>query len=338
MHLLRWLAIVAAFSIPACRCSACSDLAAYAQRSFRDLLREAQTDDQRARALLDVVRTTAGLLSSNRRGWNANSSPPRSRFASSCSLRSRNTSPIACDPPPTPTTSEPQARIISSWAADDPAKFGLAAHEYAHLVLRASGSKLPPWLKEGLAEFFATLRITGRRQRSWAGRCRAACKRCSGGPGCRWRTCWRLSEESLRHAGTQRRTDLFYAESWALTEMLLLSPEYAPSFQKFSGAPAGLVEHGSSDGTYAQDLRINWTDLHAGGQGAPGEFSFPKWSRCPCRCRFPMFRRSTLRLLLAQVLTGRGRVRSRGGALSDLAHDAPDSADVSAALGVDRPA
>src|SRR5271170_1332609 len=44
---------------------------------------------------------------------------------------------------------------------DDPVKFGLAAHEYAHLVLRGSGQQLPPWLEEGLAEFFATLHITG---------------------------------------------------------------------------------------------------------------------------------------------------------------------------------
>ena len=45
--------------------------------------------------------------------------------------------------------------------ADDPVKFGLAAHEYAHLALRAWNLQLPPWLTEGLAEFFATLRITG---------------------------------------------------------------------------------------------------------------------------------------------------------------------------------
>ena len=60
-----------------------------------------------------------------------------------------------------PTTWEPEARITSSWAADDPVKFGLAAHEYAHLALRAPALQMPPWLNEGLAEFFATLRITG---------------------------------------------------------------------------------------------------------------------------------------------------------------------------------
>src|ERR1700730_5709917 len=37
-------------------------------------------------------------------------------------------------------------------AAASPHALGLAAHEYAHLVLRASGLQLPPWLNEGLAE------------------------------------------------------------------------------------------------------------------------------------------------------------------------------------------
>src|SRR2546423_232975 len=31
----------------------------------------------------------------------------------------------------------------------DAGKFATAAHEYAHLILRASGLRLPPWLNEG---------------------------------------------------------------------------------------------------------------------------------------------------------------------------------------------
>ena len=36
--------------------------------------------------------------------------------------------------------------------------FGIAAHEYAHLILHALGTSYPPWLDEGLAEFFSTIR------------------------------------------------------------------------------------------------------------------------------------------------------------------------------------
>src|SRR6266849_1211681 len=38
-------------------------------------------------------------------------------------------------------------------------EFRVAAHEYAHLVLRANALQLPPWLNEGLAEFFSTIHI-----------------------------------------------------------------------------------------------------------------------------------------------------------------------------------
>src|SRR5581483_9230969 len=36
---------------------------------------------------------------------------------------------------------------------------GVASHEYAHLVLRSLGVRFPPWLAEGIAEFFSTVRI-----------------------------------------------------------------------------------------------------------------------------------------------------------------------------------
>src|ERR1041385_7549872 len=43
-----------------------------------------------------------------------------------------------------------------------PGGFGTAAHEYAHLVLHATGLQLPPWLAEGFAELLATVRIDDR--------------------------------------------------------------------------------------------------------------------------------------------------------------------------------
>src|SRR5438270_4149491 len=42
------------------------------------------------------------------------------------------------------------------------ADFGIAAHEYVHLVLHANGLKFPAWLSEGLAEFFSSVRINDR--------------------------------------------------------------------------------------------------------------------------------------------------------------------------------
>jgi hypothetical protein len=119
--------------------------------------------------------------------------------------------------------------------SDDPAKFGIAAHEYAHMILGASGLKLPPWLKEGLAEFFATLRIAEHASELGGvlpGRLQVLQKR----------TWMPLAELMSLSEDSQVRlerdvADLFYAESWALTEMLMLSPKYAPSFPKILASP-----------------------------------------------------------------------------------------------------
>lgn len=42
-----------------------------------------------------------------------------------------------------------------------PEKFGVAAHEYAHLFLHSKGLRPPLWLAEGIAEIFSTIRIGG---------------------------------------------------------------------------------------------------------------------------------------------------------------------------------
>ena len=38
-------------------------------------------------------------------------------------------------------------------------QFRIAAHEYTHVVVHALGIHLPPWLNEGMAEVFSTVRI-----------------------------------------------------------------------------------------------------------------------------------------------------------------------------------
>ncbi len=105
-----------------------------------------------------------------------------------------------------------------------PQDFGMAAHEYAHLALRSLDVRLPPWLAEGIAEFFSTVRIrdtecsiggdvSGReivlRQNTWV-------------------PLTILFSAKSPMQSERARTSLFYAESWAVTDMLIFSPEYAP--------------------------------------------------------------------------------------------------------------
>ncbi len=94
----------------------------------------AQSSDQRARALLTWFEQLRAFFE-QQRGWKAGSSPPVRVivFASEQEYqpyRLRSASDAYY------VGSGSQDYIVMS--TDDPARFGLAAHEYAHLVLRAS--------------------------------------------------------------------------------------------------------------------------------------------------------------------------------------------------------
>jgi tetratricopeptide (TPR) repeat protein len=116
----------------------------------------------------------------------------------------------------------------------EPEKFGVAAHEYAHSVLHTSGLHLPAWLEEGLAEVFSTVRITSRscelggalpmrmdtlRRHAWVP----------------LDTLFAAKPDSVLRQ-TREGTAIFYAESWALTDMLMSSPEYAAHSNKLIAA------------------------------------------------------------------------------------------------------
>ena len=108
--------------------------------------------------------------------------------------------------------------------------FGMASHEYAHLVLHSTGRRLPMWLSEGLAEFFSTLQ---RVDENWVvgGELpmRMATLRHR-----RWLPLRELLDETSRAAQGRSREEaaLFYAESWAITTLLISSEEYGPRFRE----------------------------------------------------------------------------------------------------------
>jgi tetratricopeptide (TPR) repeat protein len=95
--------------------------------------------------------------------------------------------------------------------------FEIVAHEYWHYVEHTAALRLPPWLNEGLAEVFSAGAQAGRlrilRVTPWLPL-----------PGL-----LALAENSpLRDESGF--SNLFYAQSWALADMLLTSPSYAAGF------------------------------------------------------------------------------------------------------------
>ena len=144
----------------------------------------------------------------------------------------------------------------------DRQEFPTAAHEYAHLVLRNSQLQLPLWLTEGLAEFFSTVRLTN------------AGSELGGELPMRMQT---LQHEKLLPltdlfavapaslgSRTRAQIGLFYAESWALTDLLITAAAYAGHWSQLllaldSGTPAAqAIEH-----IYAKPLAAITADLDA---------------------------------------------------------------------------
>ena len=129
--------------------------------------------------------------------------------------------------------SESRDYIVMSKLGPD--QFSVAAHEYAHLVLHAGGLRLPSWLSEGLAEVLSSIRIS------------AKSTTLDGYLPGRWRILNRpwipLAELFSITADSPLRsnrdsTNLFYAQSWALTHMLVFSADYAPDFPRLVTALA----------------------------------------------------------------------------------------------------
>lgn len=146
--------------------------------------------------------------------------------------------------------------MIASQSQDS----AIEAHEYTHFVLHAAGLKLPVWLDEGLSDFFSTVRITN------VG-CTLGGVLASRMPALKGRK-WLPLEQLLALPETaplfqvRARAEIFYAESWALTDMLIGSPEYAPHFRELlTNLNAGTPSARALTGIYGKSLEGIESDL-----------------------------------------------------------------------------
>jgi len=215
--------------------------------------------------------------------------------------------------------------------APSPATYaaGIAAHEYAHLVLHANALQFPPWLNEGLAEYFSTLQIS-QRSTKLGGDLPMRSQLLKHSP---WMPLSRLF--TVTTPDSRAEASLFYAQSWALAEMLILSPEYRPRFPDFlaklstetAGADALTAVYGKSPEAMASDAH-RWIE----GERIPAIVLPPitidnapvlvsKLSLFESRC------------LMAQLLFDIGDTNRAEAAYQALQRESPDHAEVEAALG-----
>ena len=108
---------------------------------------------------------------------------------------------------------------LDSEAARGPASTLL--HEYTHLLVNNYFRAAPLWLKEGLAEFYSTARVSGDRRRvSLGAQVPNRVRLLRGAQLIPLRTLFAVDQSSPYYYETGKR-GIFYAESWALAHYLL---------------------------------------------------------------------------------------------------------------------
>ncbi len=118
-----------------------------------------------------------------------------------------------------------------------PEMFPTAVHEYFHLFARHAELNLPPWLNEGMADLYSTLKPVGDKILVGAlipGRLRALRQE----PWVPLAAILSAGRDSPYYTDKEKAGSL-YNEGWALTHMLSLSPEYLPKFSEFLAAIQG---------------------------------------------------------------------------------------------------
>jgi tetratricopeptide (TPR) repeat protein len=110
----------------------------------------------------------------------------------------------------------------------------IPAHEYMHLIARHNQLDLLPWLSEGLAEVFSTLQF--RSGRVVIGSIHSAhLRQLRQGRGL-------PLTEFLMNTSEAVKQPMFYAQSWALTHMLMFAPSYRKCFSALLAKGGALNE------------------------------------------------------------------------------------------------
>jgi hypothetical protein len=133
-------------------------------------------------------------------------------------------------------------------------------HEYVHLLLARSGGRYPVWLNEGLAEYFATLETS------------AGLATIGRAPESRWRALRWASLLSLDRLFAVTRDSpeytsenparVFYAQSWALTHLLLTDAAYrAGADRVLSMVRAGTPSASAMTAVYGKSVAEVLADL-----------------------------------------------------------------------------
>lgn len=110
--------------------------------------------------------------------------------------------------------------------------YEVAVHEYVHLVMREYGDRLPLWLQEGMAEYYSTLKASGKDSVKVGEFPERSIGVLSSQTWMDPAALFRADQAWLARA-SREQGGVFYAQSWAVTHMLALSDAYRPRYAQF---------------------------------------------------------------------------------------------------------
>jgi tetratricopeptide (TPR) repeat protein len=149
---------------------------------------------------------------------------------------------------------------VRDWIALGPVYDPLiVAHEFTHLTVHRAGLQLPAWLNEGLADFFSTAAVTGAEVRIGA----VPQTRMNALTAGKWMDLEALLafDDKRYEAMTEAEAGVLYPESWALTHMFYMSPDYAGDFPKLLRA----LDHNKAPGDVLQRVYQKGADAVTAG-------------------------------------------------------------------------
>jgi tetratricopeptide (TPR) repeat protein len=213
-----------------------------------------------------------------------------------------------------------------------PVNLRIPAHEYAHLVIHASGWKVPEWLAEGVSEVVSGLRF-GERFSFIGGDLpgRSQPSRTSA-----WIPPAEFFAISLKGAPDPNpaREPLFYSQSWAIAEMLIASPVYAERFPAFLAMLAqGSSSEAAIEGVYRTTAAALFREARERLQRGISPVPLPPVAQSgPVRVEAANSFDS--RLTLAALRHAASQTDRAEAAYRELAAERPDAPEVPAALGL----
>jgi|SRR5579862_6063152 len=211
------------------------------------------------------------------------------------------------------------------------ADFRTASHEYAHVMANHRGLHLPAWLAEGLAEVFSTARFQP--GQAIVGDMNPG--RLSALQHSNWIPLAEVTTLASGQFTSRDATALFYAESWALTHMLMFSPPYSSRFSKLllrcgGNSPASSI----LNDVYGTSLSAMESDLHEWiVKRTPPSVKTPTNSISDAVSNPEPLAAFDVQLALAELYAAAGRQAQAKAAYLRLETERPSNPEIQAALG-----